>query len=729
MNHRIRLGNRFAALLGLWIMPLGVIISAPAGTVVAGEAPAPLGKRIMAPFDFQGVTLDVGPMLTQVNGVLGRYLSIHDDDLLKGFRQRAGKPAPGNKLGGWYDNDTFHVFGQIVSGLARLYAATGNPAARDKVNRLITEWGQCIEPDGYFYYSRKPNAPHYIYDKMVWGLLDAHLYCASPDALNYLSRITDWAIKNLGRSRQPGAMGTEWYTLSENLYRAYLVTGDTKYRDFAKIWEYSDYWDIYARNGDIFAPRPDDKRPGGYHAYSHVNTLGGAGAAYLVTGEPRYLDILKNAYDYLQAHETFVTGGYGPGERLLPHPKLVDALYNIAATFETQCGSWAAFKMSKYLMSFTGDARSGDWVERLLYNGIGASIPMSADGRAFYYSDYQVDGAEKRTTDSNWRWSCCTGTRPQAIADYLDQVYFKGADTLYVNLFTPSRVKWTNQGQSIEIRQTTRFPVGETTEFTVTVDQPAEFELKLRNPSWLAAPMSATINGQPCTLPVDSLHWATVRRTWKTGDQLTINLPMQLEASSFDAPRPYPAAISYGPVVLAFQATNASVLARIDLQHPVQSLRPVAGQPLTWQLADDASVRARPFYTYGEGAPYFLYFDPIDETDGGRQRIKFKGLWSGADHFQVSTIAGTTAQYTFEGTAIRWRGFKFDDAGKAEVTLDGKVVAVVDQYGPGRELPFDWSLKDLAPGKHTISIKVLAAKSAQSKGVFINVAGFEVPKK
>ena len=31
----------------------------------------------------------------------------------------------------------------------------------------------------------------------------------------------------------------EWYTLTENLYRAYLVTGNQRYRDFGAVWELS----------------------------------------------------------------------------------------------------------------------------------------------------------------------------------------------------------------------------------------------------------------------------------------------------------------------------------------------------------------------------------------------------------------------------------------------------------------------------------------------------------
>jgi hypothetical protein len=176
-------------------------------------------RRLIEPFDYRGVTLDPGPLRKQLDEVRAFYLGIPEDDLLKGFRTRAGRPAPGKDLGGWYSSDTFLVFGQIVSGLARLHAATADPACRDKANRLIAEWAKCIEADGYFFASRKPNAPHYVYDKFLWGLLDAHAYCENQDALSHLGRITDWAIKNLERSRRVNDTSTEWYTLSENLYR------------------------------------------------------------------------------------------------------------------------------------------------------------------------------------------------------------------------------------------------------------------------------------------------------------------------------------------------------------------------------------------------------------------------------------------------------------------------------------------------------------------------------
>ena len=152
-----------------------------------------------------------------------------------------------------------------------------------------------------------------------------------------MSRITDWASPIWTAPEYtptPPLSGT----LSENLYRAYQLTGQDKYRFFAHIWEYTDYWNIYLAGGDIFAPRPGGGQTRFYHAYSHVNTLNGAGAGYLALGNPNYLTLLTNAYDFLRANEVLVTGGYGPDEQLLPRSNLVSRLYTSAHTFETQCG-------------------------------------------------------------------------------------------------------------------------------------------------------------------------------------------------------------------------------------------------------------------------------------------------------------------------------------------------------------------------------------------------------
>ena len=92
---------------------------------------------------------------------------------------------------------------------------------------------------------------------------------------------------------------------------------------------------------------------------------------------------------------------------------------------------------------------------------------------------------------------------------------------------------------------------------------------------------------------MDALHWTTLRREWKSGDRLAIVLPMRLWVSRLAGNKSYPAAIVYGPVVLAVRAADRSFVAKIDLDCLDRDLTPAAGEALTWRLARDPAVLAQ----------------------------------------------------------------------------------------------------------------------------------------
>ena len=570
-------------------------------------------KMMIKPFDYHGITLNDSNLKRQFDEVRDFYLRIPNDDLLRGYRIRAGLPAPGADLGGLYL--THNPFSQILSGLSRMYAATGDIACKEKAEALLRGWAECIEPDGFFFITKSPEFIPYHYDKMVNGLLDMYLYCRNKDALRHLNRITDWAIKNISRARiyaSPiGNDGGEWYTLSENLYRAYLATGDAKYRDFAEVWEYREFWDYFSRKGNIFDHvglyQPEGWNCGVYHAYSHVNSFNSLAAAYLVKGKDCDLESLKNAYNFLWENELWATGGYGPDEALLPREKLAGMLCKTNNHFETQCGSWAAFKMCKYLMQFTGDARYGDWIELLIINGIGASIPMDPDGGVFYYSEYRLEGSAKKNINP---WACCSGTRVQAVADFHDLIYFKDEDNLCINLFVPSTVEWVHKNTAVTIAQRTDFPASPRTKFVVSVAKPIEFGIKVRTPAWLADKMKASVNGRAIPAATDTQHWTCFWRTWRSGDTLTIDLPMGFSLSRIDSENQYPLAVMYGPVTMAACGQDKNPSGKFDFANLAESLVPVEGQALNYRLACDSSILVRPFYEFKKGEKYFMYLDP-----------------------------------------------------------------------------------------------------------------------
>src|SRR5713226_5622141 len=75
---------------------------------VTGFRPSPASsenpsepKRFLQPFDYDGVRLLDGALRDQYLATRDFYFNIPDDDILKGFRKRAGLPAPGNEMGGW----------------------------------------------------------------------------------------------------------------------------------------------------------------------------------------------------------------------------------------------------------------------------------------------------------------------------------------------------------------------------------------------------------------------------------------------------------------------------------------------------------------------------------------------------------------------------------------------------------------------------------------------------
>ncbi|MBI5091121.1 MAG: glycoside hydrolase family 127 protein [Candidatus Hydrogenedentes bacterium] len=696
---------------------LAVVSSSAAGAQIAEK-----GKTVVQSFDYRGVTLHDSRLKMQFDEVRDFYLRLPNDDILRGYRLRAGLPAPGADLAGCYIGH--NTFGQILSGLARMYAATGDAACKEKAEALLKGWAECLAPDGFFFIEKDPQLPPYYYDKMVCGLVDLMVYCGNQDAAGYLGRITDWAIAHLDRTRAyarpTGPGGGEWYTLSENLYRAYLATGDAKYRDFAAVWEYTEFWDLLKNKEDIFQ---HDMKGGGYHAYSHVNSMNGLGAAFAVTGEPRYLETLKNGFDFLHDSQLWVTGGYGPNESLAPRPTLAAMLKETSSHFETQCGSWAAFKMSKYLIRFTGDARYGDWIELLVLNGIGASIPMDPDGSVFYYSEYNLGGSAKQNTAP---WACCSGTRPQAVADFHDLIYFHDETSLYVNLFTPSSVDWSCGGAKVKIDQATRFPETGKVEFTAHAAAPVTFALKVRAPGWLAGPMKASVNGAAATVEVDAHGWAVFSREWKDGDKLAVELPMEFRVSHFLKDKPFPAAITFGPVTMVARCLTANPSKKIDFTNVAAALEPLAGDPLNYRVKSDNSILIRPFYQTKKGERYFLYMDPSYPSF----RIPSSAAtlspgWTNYVAWHASNVIGATAQYTFTGESITVLGALYDDAGRMEVKIDGKVAGTIDQYGPNRGEAKHWDFTGLGAGSHTILLTLLPDKTEASKGNFANIAGFE----
>ncbi len=575
-----------------------------AGLLAQAATPSATGRNRIDVFDYQGVRLRESRWRQQVEGAREYYLNLPDDDILHGFRAAAGMPAPGKALGGWCQQDSSMVFGQWLSGMARLYRATGDSALWEKSSRLLAGWAKTVPASG------DCGMRHYAYDKLVCGLVDQHLYAGHPDAVPLLEKVTAFAQRSFEReprtvtpshNTEYYGLPQEWYTLSENQYRAWQATGNPMFKEFAAVWHYPQYWNKFS---DTALPSGTS----GVHAYSHVNTFSGAAMAYAVTGDPVYLRIIRNFHDFMQNTQCYATGGYGPNERFMnADGSLGRALETRSDTFETLCGSWAGFKLTRYLMQFSGEARYGDWMERLFYNGSGAALPLRPGGRNFYYSDYRTSGGIK--TDYWENFTCCSGTYIQDMADYHNLIYYKDAASLYVNLYVPSEVTW----DGISLSQETGYPETETSTLTVGGGASRSFALKFRVPGW-SREMSLAVNGQPSGVECKPGEWATIQRDWKPGDRVEARIPLRLRYEAVDRWHPRRVAIVRGPVVLALDYNYHAPAFELPREEADLSKWLVAdSSPAVYRVnrpdGRPVRLRIRPFYQMAEDFPYLMYFD------------------------------------------------------------------------------------------------------------------------
>lgn len=518
----------------------------------------------LATFQYSDVELLSGPMKRQFEENHARFLHLEDDRLLKVFRQMAGLPAPGEDMGGWYDIGGFslehndfhgfipgHSFGQYLSGLARAYAVTGSDETRAKIDRLVKGYGETLDPKAKFFVDYR--LPAYTYDKLACGLIDAYEYAHNSQALDIHGRLTHAITAYLPekalsrqeqRSRPHKDTSYTWdetYTLPENLFLAYQRSGNVFYREMAKKYLEDDTYFNPLSEGNNVLPFE--------HAYSHVNAFSSAMQAYLTLGSEKHLRAARNGFEMLVRTQSFATGGWGPNESF-GEPgtgQLGNSLGETHASFETPCGAYGHFKITRYLLRVTKDSKYGDSMERVLYNTILGAWPIQADGTSFYYSDYATTGTKV------WygqQWPCCSGTFPQLAADYHVSTYFRSPDGVYVNLFTPSRAAWSDGAGRYRITQETEYPFDNKVTMKISASQPGEFAVYVRIPRWVATEPIVSVNGNRISGPVEPGSFGQIKRTWKDGDRIELELPMDLKIESVDANHPNLVALTHGALVL-----------------------------------------------------------------------------------------------------------------------------------------------------------------------------------
>jgi len=701
----------------------------------------PNAVRLAAePFDIARVRLLEGPLKAAMDKNAEYLLMLEPDRLLHRFRASAGLEPKGEPYGGWEQMTIAgHTLGHYLTAVSYQYRASGDDRFLEIAEYIVGELKECqfARSDGYV--GGVPEGdrvweelkrghivskgfdlngiwvPWYNLHKLWMGLYDAYTLCGIEDAFAVVVRLSDWAIsvtQNLTDEQWQTMLACEHGGMNEALAQVYAITGEKRFLELAMKFNHKAVLEPLAKG--------EDSLPG-LHGNTQIPKVIGAAREYELTGDPKFRDISVNFWNSVVHDHTYAIGGHGSGEYFGPTRQLAERL--TMTTAET-CNTYNMLKLTKQLFSWEPKVEYADYYEQAMLNHILPSQDPDT-GMLCYFVSLHPGHFKTFSTPYDAFW-CCVGTGIENHTRYGEAVYFQDGDSLYVNLYVPSELDWSEK--HVRVRMQTDYPRSETVEIAVETKGDVRFKLKLRCPGWAAEPVRAEVGGvQYLGAPGEYLE---IERTWANGDRVDVRIPMALRILP-TPDNPNRAALAYGPVVLAgdlgdegiedpmpfsnnqsayFGVACPQVPALVVNGRAVEEwVRRVPGETLAFEtvgVGRPNDVRLVPFFAIGRRR-YTVYWDFFDDNAWESHKEEYLQKQNEEKRLQAATVDfvqfgemqperdhGVDGEHTSaEGHAgrkmrVAWHGGWFSC--KLKTPAHDRVALVVDYWGQdGRNREFD----------------------------------------
>jgi len=516
----------------------------------------PISTKVQ-PFPMTQVRLTASPFKEAAEANRAYMDRLPSDRLVHNFRLNAGLPSSAEPLGGWEQYTPGragelrgHFTGHYLSACALSYASTSDVSIKAKGDAMVAELSKCQAKSGYLsafpteWFERldaRKNvwAPFYTVHKIMAGMFDMYNLAGNKQALEVLEGMSNWAddyTKSKPEAHMQDILNTEYGGMNEVLYNLAGATGDDRWANVGDRFTKKIFF-------NPLASRRDELR--GLHVNTHVPQVIGAARRYELSGDMRFHDVADYFWYEVVSARTYVTGGTSNGESWQAQPRQLAAELKRSTSTAECCCAYNMMKLTRQLYSWTGDPRYFDYYERALYNHRLGTIRLDTGATQYYQS--LTPGAWRTFNSEDKSFWCCTGTGVEEFSKLSDSIYWKDDRGVYVNLFIPSDLNWSEKG--FRLRQENKFPEVQSTTLHVTVDKPIQLALRLRIPDWLSSAV-VKINGKQIDVSASPGSYLSLNRTWKTGDRVDLDLPMKLHMDAMpDDPKTQ--AALYGPIVLA----------------------------------------------------------------------------------------------------------------------------------------------------------------------------------
>ncbi|SNC61237.1 hypothetical protein SAMN06265337_0423 [Hymenobacter gelipurpurascens] len=632
-----------ALLLSAWLVP---------GIVLGQSKP-------LETFPVSAVQLLASPFQVAQQTDKAYILALNPDRLLAPYLAEAGLPPKAERYGNWENTGLDgHMGGHYLSALAYMYAATADAQVQQRLTYMINQLEQCQQQNGNGYLGGVPGGramwqqikegridansfglnkkwvPLYNLHKTYAGLRDAYMIGGNEKAKGMLIKLTDWCLDltaNLSDEQIQQMLRSEHGGLNEVFADVAQLTGDTKYLRLAQRFSHRAVLEPLLAGKDML---------NGMHANTQIPKVIGFERIAEVGGDPAWANAATFFWKTVVENRTVSIGGNSVSEHFNPTTSFASMLESTEGP-ET-CNTYNMLKLSKQLYLTSGSTRYLDFYERATYNHI-LSTQHPGQGGFVYFTPMRPRHYRVYSQPQEGMW-CCVGSGLENHGKYGELAYaHRGQQELLVNLFLPSRLTWPAQG--LTLTQETTFPREERSQLKLQLKKARQFALSIRQPNWLpTGKLQVLVNGKPVATSAVSPGYVTVQRKWRSGDVVTVALPMETKAEYLPDHSPWVSFV-HGPVVLAavtdttdlvglhangqrmahvasgplYPVEEAPVLVSTD-KNVAAGITPVPGQPLTFsaaKLIDSDKYRNMRLVPFSQihDARYMVYW-PVTTPEG-----------------------------------------------------------------------------------------------------------------
>ena len=476
---------------------------------------------------------------------------------------------------------------KTIEGASFSLAVHPDKALQRYVDSLITIVGKAQEPDGYLYTARTIDSlhPHNWAGKIRWvkerelshELYNAgHLYEAAAahflatkkkNLLNIALKNADLVCSVFGSKKLHVAPGHE--IVEMGLVKLYRITGKIDYLNTAAFFvmergHYKGYDPTSInplKNGSYWQddkPVVDQNEAVGHAVRAGYFYAAVADIAAL-TGNDSLLKAIDKIWDNVVEKKLYVQGGIGAkrdGERFGGNYELPNA-----TAYNETCAAIANVYWNQRMFMLHGSSKYIDILEKSLYNCLISGIGL--DGKSFFYTNaMEIKNTSKaqggngfitgkvEAERSGWfECSCCPTNLVRLIPSIPGYMYAQKDNNIYVNLFINSSTELNIHNSLVQIEQKNNYPWDGNLTFHINPKKADFFSMLIRMPGWAtnqavpynlyqftdnnSSPITIKINGKITNYKTEN-GYAVLKRTWKKGDVLVVDLPMPVRKVTCD---------------------------------------------------------------------------------------------------------------------------------------------------------------------------------------------------